>query len=49
MLITKRTVADIPIATPGTPFSILTSVVRLMEARCAAIATRREVNDEERG
>src|SRR2546430_47834 len=35
---TKRTVAYIPIATPGSPFSILTSVVRLMEARCAAIA-----------
>jgi len=35
---TKRTVAYIPIATPGSPFSILTRVVRLIEARCAAIA-----------
>src|ERR1039457_6376671 len=34
---TKRTVAYIPIATPGSPFSILTRVVRLIEARCAAI------------
>src|SRR6202041_3184073 len=35
---TKRTVAYIPIATPGSPFSILTRVVRLIEARCAAMA-----------
>src|ERR1700721_3117409 len=35
---TKRTVAYIPIATPGSPFSILTRVVRLIEARSAAIA-----------
>src|ERR1700723_80680 len=36
---TKRTVAYNPIATPGSPFSILTRVVRLIEARCAAMAT----------
>ena len=35
---TKRTVAYIPIATPGSPFSSLTRVVRLIEARCAAMA-----------
>jgi hypothetical protein len=35
---TKRTVAYIPIATPGSPFSILTRVVRLIETRCAAMA-----------
>jgi hypothetical protein len=36
---TKRTVAYIPIATPGSPFSILTRVVRLIEGdaiRCGA-------------
>ena len=35
----KRTVAYVPAATPGSPFSTLWRVIRLIDARCAKIAT----------